>query len=569
MPRLTSRAAKRRSLDFSQLEARNLLATLTLEDGILTINGTNDRDVVVLFQNDNGTFDLEEDGGETTQYQNADVNEIIFRGRNGDDEFVNNTFVPSTFFGHGGNDVFFGGVGSDRAFGGGDDDILHGGTGDDYLYGSDGNDSLFGEQGEDTLFGGNGDDRIFGGIGDDFISAEAGDDVLFGGDGNDFLRGFNGNDEISGDAGNDLVFGQGGDDLIFGNDGNDRLRGNNGNDTIHGQLGDDVLIGDVGDDVFYGGDGNEIIFGFTGNDILHGENGDDQLFDTDGNDQLFGGNGNDILRSGNGNDILRGGDGSDTLRGEGGNDLLYGGESLDRLFGGDGDDSLHGGEGVHIDFINGNGGSDRFHQDDNDNITDRVAEDVTIRYETTFVTWNDGEIEVLDRGFSQIYDAAGSHVLLRETFNTNDDVTIVKFQELPDSLVSRNIINQGRREIQILDFDETTNADQMFFQSEIVRRLGESWNSVAELGTAFANASDAFDEFLNLSQWTTTDPQSSEFLVSGDGQWWYHSTANFTGFQDRENPFEDFVGVWSATIQQSFTNGLLPKVNWLTSLIQS
>lgn len=567
-PVLSSRSSKRTSLSFNRLEDRNLLATITVDAGIMTINGTNDRDVVVLIQNDNGTFDVDDDGAIST-YNNADIENIVFRGRLGNDEFINNTFETSSFFGHGGDDVFFGGVMADFANGGDGNDEIYGGFGDDTLYGGEGDDEVHGDEGEDRIFGGNGHDRIYGGADDDFLSAEAGDDIMFGGTGDDFLRGFLGNDTIHGDEGKDLVFGQAGDDTIYGNDGDDRLRGNNDNDTIYGQLGDDVLIGDAGDDVFYGGDGNETIYGFTGDDILYGDNGDDKLFDGDGNDQLYGGNGHDILRGGNGNDVLRGGDGSDTLRGDGGNDALYGGALLDRLFGGDGDDSLHGGEGVHVDIVNGEAGSDRYHEDDNDNIIGRTAEDVTIKYETTFVSWNDMEIEVLDRGFQQIYDAAGSNALLRETHTNGDTVTIYKYQDLPGTTTSDNIINQttNLREIHIVDFDETTDIGQTFFQSEIVRQFGRNWDSPEELGTLIADSQTQWQTFLNISQWTQVDPQSPNFLVSGDGEWWYHETANFTGIDGQQNPEADFVSVWSATMSGAFTNGLQSKVDWLINAI--
>ncbi|QEG22399.1 calcium-binding protein [Mariniblastus fucicola] len=564
------RRAKKSSLSFNSLEPRNLLATLSLDAGVLTINGTNDRDFVVLIQNNDGTFDLD-DAGTITVYNNDDVDNVVFRGKNGNDEFINNTFETSTFYGHGGDDVFYGGVSVDIAYGGGDNDELHGGIGDDFLYGSDGDDSIYGEEGNDTVYAGNGDDRIYGGDGDDFLSAEAGDDVMFGGNGDDFLRGYNGNDEISGDDGDDLVYGQGGDDLIFGNDGHDRLRGNNDNDTIYGQLGNDVLIGDVGDDIFYGGDGNEIIYGWLGNDIMYGENGDDALYDAGGDDELYGGNGNDILRAGDGHDTLRGGDGSDTLRGEAGNDRLYGGALLDRLYAGGGDDSLHGGEGVEVDQLYGQSGSDRFHEDDGDFIGDRVAEDVTIRYETDAASWHDMEIEVLDRSFQQMYDLAGSNVLLRETYSVGDDVTIYKYQDLPGDTTSQNIINPttGKREIHIVDFDETTDIGQTFFQAEITRQFGYNWDSPEELGTVIQDAASQWQAFLDLSSWTQVDPQDPNFFESGDGEWWYDGKANFTTFGAKHNPYEDFNGIWGVTVSQSFSNGLLSKVNWLTSVVQS
>ena len=567
-PVLIPRAKRRHSYD--SLEERRMLAvTYTLDAGVLTINGTNDPDNVVLFQLNDLTFDVEEDEVLVGNYSNDDVDHIVFRGRNGDDVFINNTFETSEFYGHGGNDLFFGGVSDDLAFGGGDDDELHGGIGNDSLNGSDGNDIIHGEQGEDRIFAGNGDDILFGGDGEDFLSAENGDDILFGGAGDDFLRGFNGDDEIHGGDGDDLVFGQGGDDEIHGGDGNDRLRGNNDNDTIHGNDGHDVLIGDVGDDVFYGGDGNELIFAFTGNDIAFGEGGNDRIFDTSGDDQLYGGDGNDVLRSGSGNDLLRGGAGSDTLRAEDGRDTLFGDGGLDRLFGGSGEDSLHGGAGVQIDLVVGEAGVDRFHQDDADAFTDRTAEDVTIRYQTNFVDWMDEEIVVLNNAFDQLYEfAGGSNEILRETHNTNDVLTIIKFQELPGTTTSRNVINAetNRRQIHIIDFDETTDVGRNFFQSEIVRQIGHNWNSRDEIGTFSSTPSFHWFQFLQESQWTQTNPQDSSFETSGDGEWWYHESAIFSGFEASENPGEDFVSVFSAAVSGVFSNSLASKVAVVTNI---
>ena len=496
--------AGRSSLTFESLEPRKLLATYTLESGVLTIGGDDRSDEVVLFQNDDGTFDVDEFGGIVGSYNNADVSEIIFRGRGGDDEFVNNTFINSTFYGHGGNDTFFGGTGDDRAIGGGDDDLLIGGVGNDYLAGSDGNDTIYGEQGDDTVFAGNGDDEVFGGEGDDFLSAEDGDDILHGGAGDDFLRGYRGNDTINGGAGNDLVYGQAGDDIINGNNGNDRLRGNNDNDIIYGHDGNDVLIGDLGDDTFYGGNGDDTSYGFTGDDIHYGGAGNDRMFDAAGNDELYGGTGNDVLRSGSGNDFLKGGDGDDVLRSDDGRDRLYGGGGFDRLSGGSGDDSLHGGAGEEIDLVEGNQGADRFHQDDNDQIVDRVAEDVTIQYETEFVQWFDEEIEVLDNGFQDLYFFTGSQLLLQETHPATDNITIVKYQDLPGTTTSRNVINPetGKREIQIIDFDESTQLGRDFFRNDIVHQIGHNWDSAAELGTAFAGPQTKWNNFLALSSWT-------------------------------------------------------------------
>lgn len=568
-PVLVSRPARQSRLTFESLEDRKMLAaTYDLDGGVLTINGTDGPEVVILYQFTN-FFEVEEDGVVIDTYSNDDIDNIIFRGKNGNDEFINNTFETSTFYGHGGDDIFYGGTGKDIAFGGGDNDILYGGIGPDELKGSDGDDQIYGDEGKDRIFGGNGNDRIFGGGGDDFLSAESGDDVMFGGPGNDYFRGYNGNDEIHGEEGNDTVFGQGGDDTIYGNEGNDRLRGNNDNDTIYGQLGNDVLIGDLGNDYLDGGEGNEIIFPHFGDDISYGGAGDDQIFDSDGNDQLYGGNGNDLLRSGAGNDHLEGGEGADVLRAEAGRDLLYGDEGLDKLFGGFGDDSLHGGSGPQIDQLQGEEGSDRFHQDDGDAIMDRAAEDVTIEYQTTFVDWVNEEIRVLDKAFQDIYLFVGSHDLLRESHSGNDNVTIIKYQDLPGQTVARNIINQNnQREIHILDFDETTNIGQTFFESEILRQIGHNWNSTEELAAYSAAAVNDFSGFLAASQWTQTDPQSSDYEQSGDGLWWHDKDAAFTGFEAQENPFKDFVSIWELAVTNVFTNAFASKVTSLVNVFR-
>jgi hypothetical protein len=574
-PVTVSRRSRRRALGFETLEHRRLLAaTYELDAGVLTISGTNDDEQVVLYQFEgveveDDFFEVEEAGVIVQTYNNADVDNIVFRGKNGNDEFVNNTYETSTFYGHGGDDIFLGGTSADIAFGGGDDDQLYGGLGADQLNGSDGDDEIYGEEDDDRIFGGNGNDRIDGGDGDDFLSAESGDDVLFGGDGNDYFRGYNGNDEIHGGGGNDTAFGQGGDDTIYGNGGNDRLRGNNDNDTIYGQTGNDVLIGDLGNDYLHGGEGNEIIFPHFGDDISYGGGGDDQIFDSDGNDQLYGGDGDDVLRSGAGNDHLEGGEGADVLRAEAGRDFLYGDGGLDRLFGGWGDDSLHGGAGTQIDQIHGEQGSDRFHQDDNDLITDRAAEDVTIEYRTNFVDWANDEIRVLDLAFQDIYLFVGSQDLLRESHSGNENVTIVKFQDLPGTAVSQNVITpQNERQIRIVDFDETTDVGRNFFQAEISRQIGHNWNTPDELASYSAAAVANFDQFLDASQWLATNPNDSDFQQSGDHQWWFSRFATFTGPEAQFNPYADFVSVWELAVSNVFSNAFASKVTALANVFR-
>ena len=80
-------------------------------------------------------------------YDATKVLKIEFQGAAGNDQFTNNTAIPST---------------------------AHGGDGNDNLYGGDGNDKLYGGNGNDSLFGGKGADELYGGAGADRFLVLAG-----------------------------------------------------------------------------------------------------------------------------------------------------------------------------------------------------------------------------------------------------------------------------------------------------------------------------------------------------------------------------------------------------------
>jgi len=84
----------------------------------------------------------------------------------------------------------------------------------------------------------------------------------------------------------------------------------------NGGAGDDRLTGGEGVDVFYGG---------MGSDILHGRAGDDWLFGEADDDHLYGGSGNDLLYGGADDDTLVSIDNSfgDHLYGQGGFDRFW------------------------------------------------------------------------------------------------------------------------------------------------------------------------------------------------------------------------------------------------------
>ena len=74
----------------------------------------------------------------------SDVQQIIMRGKAGDDILVNVGWLPCHQFGDDGNDELNGGSGQD---------IMHGGRGDDDIHGLDGPDYLLGGPGNDLLDG--------------------------------------------------------------------------------------------------------------------------------------------------------------------------------------------------------------------------------------------------------------------------------------------------------------------------------------------------------------------------------------------------------------------------------
>jgi Ca2+-binding RTX toxin-like protein len=170
-------------LQVERLHLRTLLSEITFAEGVLTIEGTNDPDSVHV-QSDEGPDGKEGtkddqvcvivDGREQACVPRSQVHKIVFKGKGGDDCFVNETDIPSDADGGSGNDTLQGGGGRDT---------LNGGQGDDSLHGGGGADDLNGGEGDDTLKGGAGKDQLNGGQGSDLVDGEGGADVITGGKG--------------------------------------------------------------------------------------------------------------------------------------------------------------------------------------------------------------------------------------------------------------------------------------------------------------------------------------------------------------------------------------------------
>lgn len=352
----------KRRLSFESLENKVVLSadvSLIGETGELRILGTGNDDLIDVNEVGN-QIEVRVDNTETHQFTKADVSKIFFVGRNGDDQFTNNTSIKALALGSSGNDTLKGGSSDDRLVGGDGNDNLSGGSGDDQLVGGNGNDMMKGESGDDRLVGGRGDDDLLGGGGNDSLYGSHGLDDLFGHSGNDGLFGGDDNDKIYGGSGNDVSNGGNGDDWIRGYDGDDRLTGGNDNDTILGDAGIDRLYGRGGDDRIDGGDDDDFLIGNSGRDILRGQGGDDEVHGGGGFDDLFGGHGNDDLFGGDGNDLVDGGLGDDNCHGNRGRDDLRGSGGLDDLIGGQGDDSFKSDDDDYLDDYDGS------HVDDNE-----------------------------------------------------------------------------------------------------------------------------------------------------------------------------------------------------------
>ena len=187
-------------LSLDPLGAR-VVPSATLANGILTIDGTAGKDVIVVRQVRDQIVvkgqTIQVNGTEVRSVSAADVTRIDVSAGAGDDVInLSRVNVPTTVDAGDGNDRVRGGRGAD---------VIHGGAG---------NDRLFSQAGNDDVFGGAGDDSVNGGAGDDSLQGEAGDDSVNGGAGDDNCDGGVGDDHVTGGRGRDLNQGGGGDDDV-------------------------------------------------------------------------------------------------------------------------------------------------------------------------------------------------------------------------------------------------------------------------------------------------------------------------------------------------------------------
>lgn len=520
---------------FERLAARQVLAGITFDITTLAvvIEGSGLADVARVDDLDATRIVVSLSGFPQKVFNLAAVNGIRFYGFGGDDSFFNSTFIVTSAWGHGGNDSLTGGVGADQFFGGIGNDYLVGRNGNDFLYGLDGNDVIEAGEGNDWAYGGGGDDRLSGQNNNDFLSGDDGIDSVLGDQGDDQAYGGNGADQLDGGDGNDLLGGGEGGDQLLGGSGADRVWAGGGNDTVDGGTGEDRLYGQAGDDVLRGGDAGDLLTG------------------GDGNDQLFGDGGNDALFGDAGNDTVLGAAGDDWMYGGYGNDQLYGEADTDRLDGGQGNDGLFGGTSSG-DVLTGGGDYDRFLTwYGAGTLVDFGANEAILNFRNETAYWTEAEIQVVDAAFRLLHDANGSGRILQDSLD-NDPVSYVKYAALQNSAPAANYLSGSgvagnlnyTRQIWIADWNESSAALNEQVKHWVVHEIGHSWDSAQEIGNRRPNLQGQWDQFMALSGWRNTNPGSSQYSLSGDGQWWHLTNAPFVRNYSRYNPREDWGTVW-------------------------
>ena len=163
----------------------------TLENGLLTVEGTNadDRIALRLQAGQPGILEVDfgDDGSAEFSFERSQIAQIVVDAGNGGDavriDEINGIFadtIPTTINGGNGNDRLVGGAGAATLNGGNGDDALFGGNGNEKLLGGNGNDTIDGNKGNDVAFMGNGNDTFVWdpGDGSDTIEGQNGKDTL-------------------------------------------------------------------------------------------------------------------------------------------------------------------------------------------------------------------------------------------------------------------------------------------------------------------------------------------------------------------------------------------------------
>jgi hypothetical protein len=151
--------------------------------GLLRIYAGSADDTILVAEDENSVFIA----GTAWSWPRDSVKSILIRAGDGDDVVRNNTNLPATVLGEGGDDHLIGGGGPDRLFGDWADQLLAMEGGNDRLEGRGGDDQLWGGPGDDLLWAGTTPDGFLNPLAinnHDYRRVVSGD---FNGDGRDDL----------------------------------------------------------------------------------------------------------------------------------------------------------------------------------------------------------------------------------------------------------------------------------------------------------------------------------------------------------------------------------------------
>lgn len=296
---------------------------ISVNGNTLVITGNSGHDHVSIETNSDGNYEIIL-GDEFTfaEFSTSEVSAVEFDGGDGDDTFVNSTWLPASVDGGNGDDYLVGGYA---------DDVISGGAGNDHLRGRGNNDTLNGGSGSDDLYGDHLTNESTLTAGDLLIDSDSNTFVYGGGGGNDLFIGHSSADQVDIDyyaPAEPTIELQDGVLVIEGSENADDIRLDVNGDDIDIKLGggfvyESVAANDVSSVEMYGLGDDDYLLTISRPSLLDGGNGNDTLWGAWSPDTLLGGSGNDSLAGRWGDDWLDGGDDADTISEKSGNDVAF------------------------------------------------------------------------------------------------------------------------------------------------------------------------------------------------------------------------------------------------------
>ncbi|MGL5098210.1 MAG: hypothetical protein ACRDD1_21700, partial [Planctomycetia bacterium] len=206
---------------------------------------------------------------------------------------------------------------------------------------------------------------------------------------------------------------------------------------------------------------------------------------------------------------------------------------------------LMGGFDDDRDLVTGGGGQDRFLLAIEDATRDdNRSDDARLNFRDGRGAWTDAEVELMDQGLELLLRRTGDIEILRRSNGV--DMTYIRENASGDGTFAQNDENGTLR-----FFSESFAEGPSIAVDTMVHEMGHNWDDPEEMGNA------RFDNFLELSGWTQTEPvDSRNFFQSEDERWFYLQSATFAPilgpddkFYGRTNPFEDWSSVWESYFQ--------------------